>query len=247
MLVQIVLVGGLLTACATRPTDPDDLAAYKQANDPLEPLNRHIFNFNRGVDFWLLRPTTKLYTFVVPEQGRTMVHNFLSNLSLPFSAANALLQGDPDRAGQAVERFATNTVAGVGGLFDPAGNEIPPVNEDFGQTLAVWGVDEGPYLMLPFFGPSNPRDAVGTAVEWFTDPVSLYLDHHGMTGLDYARTGTEVVDARSRNIETFDDIERTSLDFYAVVRSLYRQHRADQIRNGGVPDILGAPNKSDKN
>ncbi len=250
LLAQVALIGGLLTACATRPTDPEDLAAYQQANDPLEPLNRHIFNFNRGVDFWLLRPTTQLYRFVVPAPVREAVHNFLNNLDSPLVIANELLQGNPQRAGRAAERFAMNTVVGIGGLFDVAAkNNLPPIDDDFGQTLAIWGIGDGPYLMLPLLGPSDPRDATGLAVDYVADPVDLYLERHGVAdGWIYARTGAEVVDARSNNLKTFDQIERTSLDYYAVVRSLYRQHRTQQIKANSEPESAAAapaPTKAD--
>jgi phospholipid-binding lipoprotein MlaA len=125
-----------------------------------------------------------------------------------------------------------NTVMGLGGLIDVAGmHGIPFHDEDFGQTLAVWGVPDGPYLMLPVFGPSNPRDAVGLGAEFFADPVNRMLRGKDLDALVYARGGVNAVDARSRNIETFDKIEATSIDYYATIRSLYRQRRASQIRN----------------
>ena len=229
------LVAGFVAGCATPPSNPEDRAEYDATNDPLEPLNRHIFNFNRGVDFWLLRPVTVTYRELVPDAVQKMVTNFLSNLRQPLAAANALLQNNPERAGQAFGRFVTNTFVGVGGLFD-AMPDVPAVNEDFGQTFAVWGSGEGPYLMLPFIGPSNPRDAAGLAVEYFVDPVDLVLSNHfDAAYLSNVRLGAEAVDDRSNNIDTLDEIERTSLDFYAVVRSLYRQRRSDEIRNGERP------------
>lgn len=237
LLFAATLAAGLLSACATKPTDPAELAAYRQADDPLEPLNRHVFNFNRGVDFWIVRPATQLYRFVIPKPVRNSVHNFLTNLNSPLVIANELLQGNPERAGQATERFLMNSTVGIGGLFDVAAKKIPPIDDDFGQTLAIWGVGNGPYLVLPLLGPSSPRDATGTAVDYFADPVDLYLDHHNVhNNWDYARTGAEVLDARSRNIETFDQIERTSLDYYAVIRSLYRQHRAAEIKANTGPE-----------
>jgi phospholipid-binding lipoprotein MlaA len=227
-----------LGACAGTPRS-EDAALADGPNDPLESVNRPIFAFNKALDDYALKPVAKGYRTVLPEPVRDGVRNFLNNLRTPVILANDALQGNGERAGQTFARFWMNTVMGVGGLIDVAGmHGIPFHDEDFGQTLAVWGVPDGPYLMLPFLGPSNPRDSVGLGTEYFLDPVNRMLRGKDLDPLVYVRTGTNVVDARSRNIETFDKIEATSLDFYATIRSLYRQRRASQIRN---EDGAGSP------
>jgi phospholipid-binding lipoprotein MlaA len=127
-----------------------------------------------------------------------------------------------------------NSTLGVAGLFDVASRMgIPDHAEDFGQTLAVWGIGEGPYLVLPLLGPAPPRDAVGRAADVFFDPsIYIRIKRHSwwMIGREYLT----LLDLRARNLETLDDIERTSLDFYAATRNLYRQYRANEIRNGRI-------------
>ena len=145
-------------------TDPEARAAYLEASDPLEPLNRAIFSFNLTLDKAILRPIATVYNAALPDPVRDGVRNFLNNLRTPIILANDVLRGEIGRAGDTVGRFLLNSTLGVGGLFDIASElGFDFHNEDFGQTLAVWGIGEGPYLMLPIFGPSNPRDAVGLA------------------------------------------------------------------------------------
>jgi phospholipid-binding lipoprotein MlaA len=235
----LLLATGLaLGSCAGAPRPaPED--ADIGPNDPLESINRPIFAFNKALDDYALKPAAKGYRTVLPEPVRDGVRNFLNNLRTPLILANDALQANGERAGQTFARFWMNTVMGVGGLIDVAGmHGIPFHDEDFGQTLAVWGVPDGPYLMLPVFGPSNPRDAVGLGSEFVADPLNRMLRGKDLDALVYTRGGVNTVDARSRNIETFDKIESTSIDYYATIRSLYRQRRASQIRN---EDDAGAP------
>ena len=116
--------------------------------------------------------------------------------------------------------------------------------EDFGQTLAVWGVSEGPFVMLPLFGPSNPRDAVGLAIDFLTDPFNAWANNSGRDHLVFSRTGTQAVHGRAATLELIDDMEKTSLDFYAAIRSLYRQRRANEISNGKRTANVTAPGMS---
>jgi len=213
-----------LTGCATNPNP--------EANDPFEPTNRAIFDANDALDKAIALPIAKAYVDVVPEFARTGVHNFLSNLNLPVTFANDVLQGEVDRAGQTLARLAINSTIGIGGLIDVGTDlDIPAHTEDFGQTLAVWGVEEGPYLMLPFFGPSNPRDGIGMGVDIFLDPLT-YAKYNDKAFWSALRFGGEVLDARSRNIDALDAVERSAVDYYAALRSLYRQQRENEIRNG---------------
>ena len=232
-----VLAAGL-GACASAPPDSDAAAkqAYVEANDPLEPMNRAVFEFNRVADKIILKPVATVYHDAVPVFAQDMIRNFLDNLRQPLNFANALLQGNPERAGQAFGRFAGNTIIGLGGMFDVMTN-VPKVEEDFGQTLAVWGMGEGPYLMLPILGPSNPRDTAGLVVDAAADPFNWYARTHDMDWATYSRFIVGGIDYRSRNLQTMDDIEANALDFYATVRSLSRQRRADQIRNGNPAPV----------
>ena len=148
-----------------------------------------------------------------------------------------VLQAEADRAGETSARFIINSTLGLGGILDLADSEfgIERHNEDFGQTLAVWGIDGGPFVMLPFVGPSNPRDSVGGLADIFIDPVSITIDQLNLAPASPIRLGLTVVDARERNLEILDELEASSLDFYSTMRSAYRQNRAKEIRNGAPP------------
>ena len=241
MLAAVLLLGG----CAGVPADPVDREAYYEANDSLEPLNRSIFEFNLGLDRALLKPVATVYRDALPSVLRNGVRNFLNQIRTPVILANNLLQGDWAGAQVTIARFATNTLIGFGGLGDPTsdmGAEFR--DEDFGQTLAVWNASEGPFLMLPVFGPSNPRDVVGLVVDILIDPVGIWASNTDNDGMTYTRTLLRGIDKRSRNIKTLDDLEKSSLDFYATIRSLYRQIREDSIRNGESQDTIPSPSLS---
>lgn len=215
-----------LAGCAT--PSPNALAN----NDPYEPTNRAIFALNQKIDRIALRPAAEKYRDYVPGTARDSVRNVLKTFDLPVTFANDLLQGKPARAGDTAKRFLLNATCGLGGLVDVASHAgVEDHSEDFGQTLAVWGVGEGPYLVLPLLGPDPPRDAVGQVVDTMIDPtVYIRIKHHYWW--QAGRLYVKILDARSRNLETLDDIERDSLDFYAATRSLYRQYRLGQIRDG---------------
>lgn len=219
--------------------DPEARAELAKINDPWEPFNRAVFEFNRAMDKVLLRPLAEAYRGVVPEFGRDMVKNFLDNLRSPVILANDILQGEKDRAGETGSRLMANTIVGLGGLFNVTDIEFH--NEDFGQTLAVWGMNEGPYLVLPLLGPSPIRDTLGLVGDTLMDPVVWYAHDTDRYAINWVRFGTRAVDTRSRNIETLDEIERGAIDFYATVRSLYRQRRNDEIRNGRPPQTVPMP------
>ncbi len=240
-LIALLCLGALgLLGCATPPPqdDPEALESFKRANDPLEPFNRVVFAVNIEADRYILKPAAYVYKEVVPDPVQDAAGNFLQNLGSPVVFLNSVLQGDVDHAGATLLRFLINSTIGIAGTTDIAG-EIGIVrrDEDFGQTLAVWGADEGPYLMLPFLGPSNARDALGRAVDYFSDPWP-YLRYEKF---NYSRFGAETVDARVRNYELLNDLEKTSVDYYAAVRSLYRQDRRDAIRNGAEIDLPPLP------
>jgi phospholipid-binding lipoprotein MlaA len=205
-----------------------------EIHDPLEGMNRYFFNVNMLLDDVALRPAAQAYREVVPEFGQRGIRNFLDNLESPVILANDLLQGEVSRAGTTTVRFLVNTTAGIGGLFDVAslwGYERH--EEDFGQTLGRYGADHGFYLVLPIFGPSSGRDLVGRVGDYFLDPLNYYARNTDRRWIPIVRAGVNAVDFRARNLDTLDDIERTSTDFYATIRSIYRQRREAEVANGG--------------
>jgi phospholipid-binding lipoprotein MlaA len=223
-----------LAACATAPEDPEQLAAFEEANDPLEPMNRYFFDLNGALDELVMKPLAGWYYVGLPNFVQDGVRNAVDNLRSPIVLANDLLQGEMERAGTTIGRFLINSTLGLAGLFDVASEfGLDYHDEDFGQTLAVWGAGEGPYLVLPILGPSNPRDAAGRVVDNFFDPL-FYLSwsHDWATTALYARAGADAVDTRARNLTVLDEIKKGAIDYYATIRSLYRQHRNDAIVNG---------------
>ena len=241
MLAGVLLVAA---ACATPPQDPIARAAFDEANDPFEPMNRAIFDFNQFVDRNALKPIATVYRDYTPDPFQDAVQKFTRNLGRPLTFIHDLLQGEVSRAGVTLARFVTNTVTSAG--FQDLAEEgfaLQHHSEDFGQTLAVWGVGEGPYIMLPIFGPSTLRDTVGRVADGFANPVRIAADHVDVS-LQYTGTGVaEGIDQRARLINITDDLERSSLDYYAALRSLYRQDRDKEIRNGqaGPPTTLRIP------
>jgi phospholipid-binding lipoprotein MlaA len=221
----------VLAGCASTPPSTEALAT----NDPYEQTNRDTLKFNAKIDKYFVIPTVGVYFLLVPERGRRGVHNFLGNLSLPTIFLNDMLQGEVSRAGKSAWRLVINSTIGVAGFFDPAAKiGIPGHGEDFGQTLAVWGVKEGPYLVLPFFGPSNPRDATGLVVDAAMDPTNqVHIKQHlwWAAGREYFT----LLDLRAQTYQTVQGIQRSSVDYYSSLRNLYRQLRAEQIRNGRNP------------
>jgi len=205
------------------------MAQAREFNDPYENTNRFFYKIDDGLDTYVLRPVAVAYRAVVPGAVRRPVHNVLDNLVNPVRFANDVIQGKPRRAGDTMMRFIINTTAGAGGLFDVAekvGYKRHPT--DFGVTLALWGVGEGPFLFLPLLGPSNPRDISGYGVDVGLDPLT-YASFGGITALELGRYGLGVVDERERLIDPIDSVKRTALDPYATFRSLYRQNRQSEI------------------
>lgn len=201
-------------------------------SDPFEPVNRGIFEFNEVVDKGILEPTARGYRMIVPSPARTGIGNFLSNLKSPTDLMNELLQGDLDGAGNVLLRAIINTMVGAGGLFDVAGAEgITADDEDFGQTLATWGVGHGPYLMVPVLGPSSVRDLAGRSLDVYVDPVRLWLFDTENESWYYAKSLVSVIDTREELLETIDDLRANSIDYYATLRSVYAQRRAALVRD----------------
>lgn len=234
-----------LSACVVQNT-PEKIAQIEETNDPFEPTNRYIFEVNRFLDEMLFKPVAWWYRAGVPDPARTGITKALANLRLPWTAGNDLLQGEMERAYVATMRFLINSTVGVLGVFDVATDwGYPNHEEDFGQTFGIWGAPEGPYLMLPVFGPSNPRDGIGLAADSLADPVNILLRIH-TSGGEFARGVVSGVDVRERNLETLADLEKNSVDFYATIRSVYRQRRDNEIRNGATGSNYPRPGLSQK-
>jgi phospholipid-binding lipoprotein MlaA len=241
---QIMVLAGLvvLAGCAMPPSnDPEALAAYREANDPLEPMNRYFFELNNAADELLMKPLAGWYYIALPNFAQDGIRNAVNNVRTPVILANDLFQGEFERAGTTFGRFLVNSTLGLGGLFDIAEKMgLERHDEDFGQTMAVAGVNEGPYLVLPLIGPSNPRDAFGKIVDAFLDPMTYLTFFTNVGWINTTRNGLDIVDFRARNLQTLDQIKKGSLDYYATVRSLYRQRRADEISNGN-PNLMEGP------
>ena len=219
-----------LGGCATRPTDPQELADYQSNNDPLEPTNRFFYKVNNTVDHYTLRPVAQAYVAVVPQPVRTGVHNTLANISSPALFGDDILEGKPRRAGDTFMRFLINSTVGVVGIFDVAkGLGYPAHEADGGITLALWGAPEGPYLFLPVLGPSSPRAATGFGLDIALSPLTYVPRGYGLLTLNWGLYAVGAVDARAAVLDELDQVNRDALDPYATLRSLYRQHRAAQV------------------
>jgi phospholipid-binding lipoprotein MlaA len=238
---SLVILAIIASGCATQSANQQAAAAAEENfHDPLENTNRKIFDFNQVVDRNVIAPAAKGYRAALPEPVRDSIHDFLNNLDEPLNFANATLQGRFGYAKDAFVRFVLNSTIGMAGLVDVAGRwGIPYRDNDLGVTFGVWGIPEGPYLVVPILGPSDPRDLAGIAIQSFGDPWNRITSGEPFTlyWIPYARGALTALDQRSRYLDTLADIERTSLDYYATIRSLYRQRRAALVRgeHGNLP------------
>jgi len=208
---------------------PGDLVA--ETEDPLEGLNRVVFGFNQVVDHLVLEPSARIYRAVIPRPVRTGVTNVLNNLASPITLTNDILQGNPEAAANTIKRFMVNSTLGIGGIFDHATGLGEPLHyEDFGQTLGVWGVGSGPYLVIPILGPSNPRDASGMVVDTAVNPMTWIL-YDAPLWQKSIPVGTQIVVSREAILDDYDNLRKNSPDLYASVRDLYAQKRQAEIAN----------------
>lgn len=214
-------------------------------NDPLEIPNRFLFAINRTLDVFIIQPVAATYRFMLPELLRNSIRNFLRNLQTPVILANDIFQGEWDRAETTAARFMINTTVGLGFFDVAAGGGKVYHNEDFGQTLGSYGMGEGVYLVLPLFGPSSARDAVGMVVDTFLDPLTYVARAKDIQTEMLARPAVNGIDTRSRNIEELEDLRRDSIDFYARIRSLWRQNRRNEILNGADNGTAAQPDLYD--
>jgi phospholipid-binding lipoprotein MlaA len=221
----------LIEPAAGEPAGADQIA------DPFEGYNRAIFSFNNAFDNAIGKPVAKGYRAVVPQPARTGIRNVLKNLKSPVIFGNQVLQGDLKGAANTLGRTVINTLIGVGGLFDVAeAGGIPYESEDFGQTLGVWGVGNGPYVVLPLLGPSSFRDAAGMTVDAFADPLNIYLRNTDQDEWLYARLGVTAVDTREEFLEILNDLEKNSIDYYSAMKSSYIQRRIALIADESPND-----------
>jgi phospholipid-binding lipoprotein MlaA len=244
-----LLVAAMLAGCATPPSDPAERAAFEQTNDPLEPLNRKTLELNMFIDRILLKPVTKIYIAILPEEGRDALRRALDNMKEPVFIINDVLQGQLKQAGISVGRFTVNTTLGLAGFLDVAAKwGLDKQKADFGQTLFVWGLPQGPYLVAPILGPSNPRDLIGMGADAYMDPFSYLATKQDLDNIQITRFILDGIDQRARVIDVLDDLEKNSLDFYAQLRSLAQQRRAAELRRGALPepgpDFYQDPGKS---
>ena len=215
----------------TYPGDFETSTFEDEVYDPLEPINRAIFSFNNAIDKIILEPAAKGYR-KLPSTIQIGISNFLGNLRMPLVILNQFLQGQGGNAMQSTGRFVVNSTAGILGLIDVAAKVgLEKKQEDFGQTLAIWGVGDGFYVVLPIFGPSNVRDTGGMILTLLTDPINAYAVREGEAWLVPLRTSVNAVDQRSKIIDEVNALRNNSVDYYAAVRSSYYQNRKAAIKN----------------
>ena len=221
--VSLILAACTLSGCATGP-DP---------RDPLEPFNRKVYTFNDKVDRAVLKPAAKAYVAVVPELARRGVTNFFNNLGVIITTVNDALQLKGPKVPVDFARFTTNLVFGLGGLIDVASElKIENRNEDFGQTLGYWGVGSGPFLVLPFFGPSDVRDAPALAVDFFSSPLYYWSPDPAVR---WSMFGLDVVDTRANLLGAEKFLNAAAFDRYSFLRDSYLQRRQYLIHDGNPP------------
>tara|TARA_Y100000588_G_C14144528_1_gene877690 strand:+ start:159 stop:941 length:783 start_codon:yes stop_codon:yes gene_type:complete len=225
------LYGAASDEVKTGSLDYETTGVEDEIYDPLEPVNRVIFSFNNTADKIILEPVAKGYK-KLPSPVQSGISNFLSNLKMPLVIVNQLLQGQGKNAVESTGRFVVNTTAGILGLVDVADKiGLEQKQEDFGQTLATWGIGDGFYVVLPLFGPSNLRDTTGMVLAYATDPVNAYAVREGEAWIVPLRTATNAVNQRSRIIDEVNALRNNSVDYYAAVRSSYYQNRKAAIEN----------------
>ncbi len=221
----LTLMVAVLSGCATT-------GDYRDPRDPIEGFNRAMYSFNEGLDDYLMKPLAKGYKAITPAPVDTGISNFFGNLADVGSAINNLLQFKLERAVSDVGRVLVNSTIGLLGFIDVASNmNMQKYGEDFGQTMGAWGMDPGPYIVLPFFGPSNGRDTVGLVVDWYTDPVRYVKPNRWRNSL----IGLRAVDNRADLLSASRVLEEAALDPYEFQRDAYLQKRRHDVHDGAPP------------
>ena len=228
-----VTLSATLAGCAAVPP-----TAGENPNDPWEAFNRQTNEFNMTLDDYVLRPVTECYVDWVPEPVRDSVSNFFDNLTEPRNTINNILQGKIGDGFVSLVRFVINTTVGVVGLFDVADKmDLKAAPEDFGQTLAVWGVPSGPYIVWPFLGPSTIRESVGSGADIFSQPTYWAYSNSEDWKYGVPLTALSVVDMRSRLLAA-DAMLKSAIDPYVAMREAYLNNRINQIYDGNPPLVL---------
>jgi len=241
-LTAIVGCVALFSGCATPPKDPVERAAFEANHDPLEPMNRKIFAANLALDKAVIVPVAKGYRAALPQGARDSLRNIIDNLNEPVVFFNCLFQLRFKDAGTTVVRFVLNSTLGFGGTGDVASElKLKKQVGDFGQTLWFVGYGDGPYLVVPIFGPMNPRDGAGRIVDIYLDPFRYIARRQNYPSIVSAsRVIVDGVDLRERNLDTLAELQHESIDYYASLRSLYRQNRAASLRGEQAAKALPA-------
>lgn len=223
----ILTLSLLLSACASTGTP----GAYSDPRDPYENYNRAMFRFNKSLDDNVLKPVATGYVAVTPTFFRSAVGNFFANIGDVWTAANNYLQGKPRDGTTDLTRVIFNSTIGIAGLIDiatPMG--LPKHDEDFGQTLGVWGAKSGPYVVLPFFGPSTLRDSMAKPIDLYADPLTSSDDVP--VRVENSARALRIVDDRAALLDTGNLMEGAALDSYQFFRDAYLQRRESRIRDG---------------
>lgn len=230
---RILLMGLMTLFCVACASIPQGQPASKK--DPWELANRNVFTFNEGLDKYLVRPLTQTYEFIIPEFIRNRLSNVFSNIGDIYTAFNQLLQGKPKEAFDDLTRVLVNSTIGLGGLFDVASDAgLEKHSEDFGQTFGVWGIKDGPYMVLPLLGPSNVRDTVGWVFDLQTDILINRIENIPVRN---TITGVRVINQRSKYLSSSNLLEEAAFDKYTFVRDAYIQRRRNRIYDGNPPLI----------
>lgn len=224
--LALLAIGLIASGCVAVPDE------QRVDYDPLEPLNRGIYRVNDAIDSVTLKPLAKGYIKVLPEPVRDGVTNFSQNLLVPHSALNNFLQGKPKDGFSEIARFMVNSTVGIGGIFDIAArNGLEAKTEDFGQTGAVWGIPQGPYVVIPFLGPSTLRDALLLPLDVASDPLYHYDDNRSLRNTVYA---IRLVNLRAR-VLSIEELLQDSADPYVTLRESYLQNREFEVYDGDPP------------
>ena len=233
----LATVCAVLAGCAA-PKTPDP-------RDPWEGFNRGVYKFNDGFDRVLLKPIASAYVFAAPEPVRDCIHNIFSNANDVWAAANSFLQGRGHDGINTMGRFMFNTTMGIGGCFDVASaNGAAKIPNDFGITLGVWGLGQGPYLVLPIWGSSSIRDGIALPVDFYGNPLAVsQIDN---VPLRNSLWGLRVIDARANLLDATDTIDRVALDPYSFIRDAYLQRRAAMVLGSGASDEANLPDYGDE-
>jgi phospholipid-binding lipoprotein MlaA len=230
--IALAIAAGSALACASTGASPEPAELAGSDVDPWQRGNRRVFGFNEGLDRFVLAPAARGWTAISPETVRVHLGQFFGNLAFPRWFVNDLLQGDLPQAGRDLGRFVVNTTVGIAGFFDPAsGMGLTTRNEDFGQTLGVWGLESGNYVVLPLFGPSSVRDTAAF-------PLDLALNAGNVTyflEVFVPILPIRLVNQRALSAEDLEEARTAALDFYAFARNAYLQSRRAQVANRTEP------------